>query len=256
MLVALSCEAKTIKIAIIDTGIDLNNKEFKLCINESKDFTESKEGIQDAHGHGTHVASLIQEYAGNGDYCLVILKYYLEKATGAENLKRSNEAFIYAFKLKVDYINYSGGGPEPSDLERKLIKNNPKTTIIAAMGNDRSNLDLYCDYYPTCYNYKNVIRVGNIDIRGRRAPSSNRYSKADYWAWGWNVKAKSIGNRLVYMTGTSQATAKVTGLLVKRRLNTRQSYNGLTYKADGLFIQVLDIIDCAKWHNRCININK
>jgi len=255
LFIAMPCYAKTIKIALIDTGIDINNKTLKVCSEGSKDFTESKEGYKDTHGHGTHIASIIQEYAGNGDYCFVVLKYYLDSATGAENLLRSNEAFKYAFDLKVDYINYSGGGPIPSDIERLLIKKHPKTIIVAALGNDKKDLNKYCEYFPACYNYPNVIRVGNMNKRGTRQASSNTYSKADYWAMGENVKAIALNNKPAYFSGTSQATAKVTGLLIKR-LRSKQVDNGLTYKGDGLFYQTLDIVECKKWHDRCNDIGK
>lgn len=255
LLISISCSAKTIKVAIIDTGIDTTNKTFKLCKTGSKDFTNSLYGYRDFNGHGTHIASIIKEYAGKSDYCFIILKYYADNALPEEDVNRSNKALKYALSKKVDIINYSGGGELPNKEEFNLLKKNKKTIVVAALGNNGHNLDNYCEYYPACYNFPNIIRVGNMTKEQKRYSQSNSYSKADYFAVGVDVKAIALNNQYYYMSGTSQSTAKVTGSLIKR-LSTSQVSNGLTYKVENSIGRVLDIIECSKWHKKCININK
>ena len=66
-----------IRIAILDTGIDLGHPYFdekirtgstqtrRESINECKSFLLGKRGDEDAHGHGTHAASLLLRLAPN-----------------------------------------------------------------------------------------------------------------------------------------------------------------------------------------------
>lgn len=59
---------KNIKVAVIDTGIDLNHPDFANRVVQFKDFTG--EGQLDNHGHGTHVAGIVggTGAASNGKY--------------------------------------------------------------------------------------------------------------------------------------------------------------------------------------------
>ena len=48
-----------IKVAVIDSGCDLNHRDLAANIKDSVDFTGSKKGADDEHGHGTHVTGTI-----------------------------------------------------------------------------------------------------------------------------------------------------------------------------------------------------
>lgn len=66
-----------IRIAILDTGIDLGHPYFdekyrkgstksrREIVDECKSFLPGKNGDEDAHGHGTHAASLLLRLAPN-----------------------------------------------------------------------------------------------------------------------------------------------------------------------------------------------
>ena len=55
-------KSKTLVVAVIDTGIDAQAfNRHVLCKTGHKDFTGT--GIQDRHGHGTHISGLIDQYA-------------------------------------------------------------------------------------------------------------------------------------------------------------------------------------------------
>ncbi|MDF6045493.1 S8 family serine peptidase [Streptomyces sp. JH14] len=55
-------DGKGVKVAVLDTGADLNNADIKSEIVQSQSFVNGQT-VQDGHGHGTHVASTI---AGSG----------------------------------------------------------------------------------------------------------------------------------------------------------------------------------------------
>jgi subtilisin family serine protease len=49
-------------VAVLDTGIDAQHADFAGRIGATKDFS-GKGSVEDGHGHGTHVASIV---AGSG----------------------------------------------------------------------------------------------------------------------------------------------------------------------------------------------
>ncbi len=247
LLLACPASAKTLTVAVIDTGIDTSVG--KLCKYSSKSFTDSSP--KDEHGHGTHVAGLIVQNAGDNDYCLVSLKYYREQNTGKENLRHMLDAIRYAVDLKVDYINISGGGDVAVPEERALIKKalDAGIVVVAAAGNEHNDLDKLCNFFPACYDPRIVV-VGNLEItkdfrdlnyewRGlakdaglenllgtvetRKAYGSNYGKVVNRWEIGTNVRSNipsTLGfARYGYMSGTSQATAVATGKLIKLQFN-------------------------------------
>jgi len=231
--------AKTITIAVIDTGIDASNP--KLCKMGHKSFIDDKP-LVDNHGHGTHIAGLIAANAGDLDYCIVSLKFYSDSNTGQQNLANTVAAVRYATNIKVDYINYSGGGPEFDEQESLAVKAalKQKIKIFAAAGNEHENLDLKCDYFPACYD-KKITMVGNLTqlkvpdwVRTlayvkfikdlikedpKVVNSTSNYGKrVSIWEVGTELESTMPGGKRGKMTGTSQATAVATGKAVKRRL--------------------------------------
>ena len=92
LLFTLTAQAKTLRVAIVDTGLDLSDERFSehLCPEGHKDFSAS--GIKDTVGHGTFIAGLIQKYAGKGNYCFLVYKYYSENAPGFVNVENEVSA--------------------------------------------------------------------------------------------------------------------------------------------------------------------
>jgi major intracellular serine protease len=211
--------AKTIHIAVIDTGIDAAVP--KLCKVGHKSFVKSlPDPLQDEHGHGTHIAGIISSIAGDGDYyCLISIKYY--DGSGREsNLTNLIKSIQYAVSLRVDFINISGGGEDPSDEERKTIEKalDNGINVVVAAGNDGKDLDKDCNYFPACYDTR-IIMVGNLlnTSPPTPAPSSNHGSRVTRWEVGTHIKSTLPGGHVGTMSGTSQATAVATGKMVRFR---------------------------------------
>ena len=217
---------KDIVVAVVDTGIQGDHAFLAKNIyvpgkkasvtNYGVDFSGEKvtNTPSDAHGHGTHVAGIVKSIFP--EVKILALKYYNPKASGQQNLDATIKALQYAVDNNVDVINYSGGGPEASVEELRVLKQAEKKGIlvIAAAGNERSNIDdKRHAYYPASYGLTNIITVGAHDDGLNIIPSSN-YGKnsVDIAAPGHRIRSAIPGNSAGYMTGTSQATAFVTGV--------------------------------------------
>jgi subtilisin family serine protease len=218
---------KEIVVAVIDTGIDPDHPFLKKNIhvlqgkssqlNYGLDFSKGKSSANkpmDNHGHGTHVAGIVKSVFPTVK--ILTLKYYNRNANGQDNLNSTISALDYAVNMGVDIINYSGGGPEPDRRELEILKRAEAKGIlvVAAAGNEESNIDNKNNaYYPASYGLKNIITVTAHDQSKRVLSSSNYGMKTvDISAPGYRIKSALPNRRSGYLTGTSQATAFVSGV--------------------------------------------
>lgn len=206
--------AKTIRIAIVDSGIYIKSNTLKLCPGLSRDFTYDL-SLQDKLGHGQNIAHIISDRIQNVDHCFVIIKVF-SNASNGKAMNSSNEGLEYALKLKVDIVNYSAGGEEPNETEERIITNmlENKMKVIVAAGNEGNDLDDNCNYYPACYRLQNLMVVGNLNKNGTTHNKSNRGVYLTAWRIGEDVIAGGL-----MLTGTSQATAVYTSDIVKELAN-------------------------------------
>ncbi len=196
------------------------------CIDDVHgcNFIKMTGDITDNHGHGTHVAGIIGAIRNNGigisgvspKVSLMVLKYYDPKTTGFDNLSNTVKAIYYAIRQGAHIINYSGGGISPSYHEKKAIELARKKGVlfITAAGNEKSNLDAKSkSYYPADYSLSNIVSVTAFDKAQRILPTSNYGAiSVDIAAPGNNIFSTLPGGKYGHMTGTSQATAFVTGV--------------------------------------------
>ena len=252
ILATIFCaQAKEVHIAVIDTGIDPNHPQFsgKLWVGRNPsnhdeygmDFSSLDGSINkkpyDHNGHGTHIAGIIAKI--NPKARLHILKYYNPKADGYQNLKATVRALKYAINLGVDVINYSSGGPEKSPEEQKLFMLAKKKgiLIVSAAGNEFRDIDIPNGegFYPASYTFENIITVGALDKNMKKVNSSNWGTKSvDIFAPGKKIKSAFPNYQIAEMTGTSQATAFVSGavslILEKKNFNSKEQKFSVTKK--------------------------
>ncbi len=188
--------------------------------------------LKDNHGHGNHIAGIIGAMGGNGkgiigiapQVSLMTLKYFDPKVPHTDHLKNTIAAINYAVDMGAHIINYSGGGTEFSQSEKDAIARAQKKGIlfVAAAGNEKSNSDKN-PYYPADYKLPNIISVTAIDPSTEVLITSNwGVESVDIAAPGQNILSLLPNNSYGYMTGTSQATAFVTGaaaLVMTKREN-------------------------------------
>ncbi|MEA9356930.1 S8 family serine peptidase [Bacteriovorax sp. PP10] len=218
---------RDIVVAVVDTGIDPVHPflEKNIFVEQGRvdetnfgvDFSKDKKGRGaplDQHGHGTHVSGIIKSIYP--EVKILALKYYNPTASGIDNLNSTVEALRYAVDNNVDVINYSGGGPEAAVEELRILKEAERKGIlvVAAAGNEESNIDdKKKAYFPASYGLKNIITVTAHD-EDLKILSSSNYGRAsvDIFAPGYRIKSSLQNGRAGYLTGTSQATAFVTGV--------------------------------------------
>jgi major intracellular serine protease len=208
-------KGKTVVVAVVDTGFDRTKSNAKLCKYGHADFSRKKPVFgkvpMDTHGHGTNVAQLIADNAGDTPYCLVIINFYRENATAAESVVSTVAAFNYASTLQTDILNFSGGGNYPNSREEIAIKKllNKGVVIVAAAGNDGIVIDKNVGYYPAMYDSR-IFSVGNLTKERTIAKTSNRGPYVNTWEIGTEMAAGGVT-----LSGTSQATAVKTGKIVR-----------------------------------------
>ncbi len=241
----LSQSRKETLVAVIDTGLDTHHQVLRenLWTNPGEtgvdilgrdkssngvdddgngyiddvhgwNFAGNNNDLSDNHGHGTHVAGIILNVAPKTG--LMVLKYYDPKASGEDNLTNTVKAIRYAIKMNAKIINYSGGGTTKFPDEELAIREARQKgiLIVAAAGNERTNSDIN-GFYPADYGLSNIISVTAVDENRKVLPSSNYgIGTVDIAAPGKNIVSTLPGGKFGTMTGTSQATAFVTGTAV------------------------------------------
>jgi subtilisin family serine protease len=185
-------------------------------------FVGNNNDLTDNHGHGTHIAGIIGAVGGNGigisgicpKVSLMVLKYYDPYALHTDTVKNTARAIRYAVDMGANIINYSDGGIEPNDEEFAAVKyaQDHGVLFVAAAGNEHSNSDV-SHYYPADYNLSNIISVTAINALANVLSSSNYGTKTVHIAApGEGIESTLPGGHYGYLTGTSQATAFVSGV--------------------------------------------
>lgn len=194
-----------IKIAIVDTGINVSRSDIKpyLCHDGHYSSVDTSP-LVDVVGHGTNIASLIVRHVDVRRFCLVSIKFM-----NAQSSRRDYYymALHYLRGINVSYVNLSLHGDLKYSFEYRELKNliSKGVRISVAAGNESRNLDTICDAYPACYNFPTTY----FHVVG--AAKDGKVSR--YSNFGKKVRFYENGTHQGYpaMTGTSQSTATHTG---------------------------------------------
>lgn len=211
-------------------------------------FANNSNDLSDFDGHGTHITGIIKDQfqkqkrnpKQKDSLQMMILKYYDPKAEDTENIANTIKAIHYATQMKARLINYSGGGAQKNLMEYQAILQAGQKEIlfIAAAGNNKTDTD-DTKFYPASYKLKNIISVAAVDNNGELMPFSNYgRNSIDVAAPGKSIYSTLPHNTHGFMSGTSQATAFITGMLARLILknNLRKSQEMLVdLLATGIF---------------------
>jgi hypothetical protein len=237
--------SENVIVAILDSGINDDSPDLKgrLWVNtkeipnngidddhngyiddiEGWDFAYDDDNNRDGFGHGTNIATVIGAktnnsygFAGINGKC---------KLMNCKNLNDENsgeyEWWAKSLKYAVDngakIINMSEGGADYSKTLKAAVDYAVKKNVFvaAAMMNKANNID----YYPASYD--GVFAVGATDTDDKRC---RRFSWGGGSCWGKHIAVVAPGNKIygidyndvnnfdLYWSGTSQATAVISGL--------------------------------------------
>lgn len=200
--------ARAANVMIIDTKADLSHKEFS-----GYNVTPIQDGTSKCHkrdsvclNHGTHILSVILK--GNDLIDPVTTKHKFFVCDVFNGIKCLNAAI----NLKIDVINYSGGGynklPEEESLMQMLVK--AGVVVFASTGNDGVDIKK-SPFYPA--SYAGVRAVASVNSAGNYSKWSNTGTNMKYP--GEQVYGALRGNRYGMLSGTSQATALATHYYLK-----------------------------------------
>jgi thermitase len=211
-----------IKIAVIDSGIDLNHPLFigKLAPSiEHWDYVGNDNSPRDeqggnGYGHGTAVAGIILQVAPRAK----ILPIRVLRPDGTANTADVVAAIGLAVNSGANIINLSlgTGGYDQSLMDVCAWANNNGVRIVAAAGNNgqKDNLDSPGQFsFSNNGTYQKTIGVGSVNANDQRSSFSSYGDKMWAYAPGENIWSAYPGNQSARFTGTSFAAPIVTGAL-------------------------------------------
>lgn len=246
---------KGVTVAVIDTGLDLNNAALTHDISPwSWNFIANNANVQDDNGHGTAVASQIISKPVNAnskalvgaayDAELMVLKALDANGKGAQATLAA--AINYAVDHGADVINLSlGGSNDPVILSALNYAAQRGVIVCMAAGNTGAS----APQYPAAYAKASdtTIAVGAvmqaIDGSTAWAPTTNSAGSITPYNYiaapGTKVLGYGLNNVIQSWSGTSFATPYVTAavadlLSVNSGLGAEQIVNAVVNTAVNL----------------------
>ncbi|OLF12420.1 protease [Actinophytocola xinjiangensis] len=218
-----------IRVAVLDTGLDLAHPEFSGRTIESKSFVQGQE-VQDGHGHGTHCVgtSCGPREPGDGpgygvayEADIVAGKVLSNEGSGADGGILSG--ISWAMNSGCQVISMSlGAAAQPGQAYSRTFERvaaralEQGTLIVAAAGNESERPGVIAPVgHPA--NCPSILAVAAVDAAGRVAPFScgtvDDIGAVDlagpgvdvYSSWPMPLRHKRI-------SGTSMATPHVAGV--------------------------------------------
>lgn len=212
---------KNVKIAIIDTGIELNHIDLASNVSNLSFDTETNSSPSIVYeNHGTHCAGIAAavkdnsiQIAGVAPEATIISISNSLKPTTNSRLKRA-DGIIWAYQHGADIISNSWRSSTHHVAIDEAIQDafrygrQGKGCVISfSSGNDFLNT---IGYPANCND--TILAVGAIDNTGMRASFSNYGTELDLVAPGVNILSTIPNSQTGYKSGTSMACPHVAGV--------------------------------------------
>lgn len=163
----------SIKIAIIDTGVNVNHPDLVPNTIDGWDFVDNDNWAMDAHGHGTKMAGVAAGRGNNGigisgvGWNSSIMPLRAGNSNGELYVSTIVQAIDYAVAggAKIISASYAGTTYSSAEFEAMSRAASAGLLFVAAAGNQGVNLDC-CPVYPAAYNLQNLITVASVGPGG------------------------------------------------------------------------------------------
>ena len=217
-----------VKVAIIDTGLDINNISMKeYCLVNSNEIPgngidddnngfvddyygvniiENNGSILDDHGHGTCMASEVA-IQSKGNAKIIPIKAFDSRGCSSQFLIAN--AINCAVESGADVINCSFGYPYSTETLRLAVQYalDNGVIVVAAAGNNGQEALMYPAGYP------GVLAVSSLDDNDRLSYFSNYGEYIEVSCIGERVACVGIGGAQQEVSGTSISSAYISGTL-------------------------------------------
>jgi subtilisin family serine protease len=206
---------QNVTVAVLDTGIDSDHADLAGSVAEVRDFTASRGGARDGHGHGTHVAGIIAArqnehgVVGVAPQCRLLIAKVLDD-NGSGTSAAIAAGIDWACHEGADILSLSFGSPQPDQamlaaLDRAVEQ---RRYVICAAGNEGRDQSIH---YPA--RWPLAVAVGAVDRTGRLASFSSRGNELDICAPGESVLSTWKNGGYARLSGTSMAAPFVSGVV-------------------------------------------
>ena len=224
-------EGAKIKVAILDTGIDLGHPDLRKNIKGSINMIKPGKSAKDDNGHGTHIAGVIAAVnngigvIGTGPKIHLYAVKILDKK-GRGWLSDLIEGLDWCIDNKMQVVNMCFGSyfHNQSFHDAIIEAYQAGITLVASAGNN-GEYDGFVEYPAK---YAETIAVSAVDQYGNFASFSSFGSEIDLTAPGVDIKSTYKKGSYKIMSGTSMSAPHVTGV-VALILKTKVKY----YDFDG-----------------------
>lgn len=208
--VSSSASGEFVRVAVLDTGIDLNHPD--LDVRGNINFVNPKKSGNDDNGHGSHVAGIIAALDNQTGVIGVAPKAYLYAvkvldASGSGWLSDLVDGLQWCIDNRMQLVNMSlGASSDNLTFHQAVTKTyNAGVSMVAAAGNSgTSGLS-----YPG--RYAETIGVSATDQGDNLAYYSSYGPQVDLAAPGSGIYSTYKRGGYATLSGTSMATPHVTG---------------------------------------------
>jgi subtilisin family serine protease len=254
---------KGIRVAVLDTGLDLTHPDFSGRAITTQSFI-SGAAVQDGNGHGTHcigtscgpaVPGMLPRYGIASGALIFAGKVLSDQGSGADagilagiNWAVANKCSVSSMSLGAPVQQGEAFSPVYEGVAQRALAAN--TLIIAAAGNDsRRPTDIRPVGRPA--NCPSIMAVGAVDVNMQIAFFSNRSinpngGSVDIVGPGVDVRSSwPMPRRYNTISGTSMATPHVAGIaalwLESQKLTAPLLWAKLTQSAKRLRLASVDV---------------
>ncbi|HUV56648.1 MAG TPA: S8 family peptidase [Dehalococcoidales bacterium] len=221
-LVHPSNKGTGVKVAILDTGIDLDHPD--LAVTDNVTFVPGTTDGDDDNGHGTRVAGIVAALDNDigvigvaPEASLYSVKVLNENGDGVMSVILSGIEWAVDNNMQVMNMSFGGSMEWPASLIEALGNAYDAGIVVVAGAGNGGNASGEGNNVWAPARYKPVIAVGATDQQDSRYTSSSTGYALELVAPGVNIYSTAMGGGYGYISATSASSphsAGVAALLV------------------------------------------